>query len=385
MRRFIALLTAVLLLVLPLCASAEENAARQMIQEKNSSLTLLRHLYQNQNTLVFSPLSLTVALSMAAEGASGETLVQLDSFLGDKRPDWMVLEDLSFSGAEIANTAFVRPEFSLLSDYQDALSEKYEADPAWMENGNVMNQVNDWVSDHTGGLIDALLDSEPSPETVLLLISALSMKAEWASPFDPANTGFAVFHAPHGDVEVSSMRQTDTFLYGETDGVQSIALPYKNSALEMIVLLPEDGNLQTLVDELSQSPDQFIQKYEPSENTLVQLSLPNVYAESSFELKDALLAEGVADAFDPLNADFSGMAENALELDLHIGSVLQKTVLKVNETGTEASAATQVAMLARGAYVGKTAVMNVDRPFMMLIHDPASGYVLFASCINNPA
>lgn len=383
MRKFIALLTAVLLLIMPLYASAEEGSTA--IQEKNSSLRLLKHLYRNQNTLVFSPLSLTVALSMATEGASGETLSQLDSFLGDKRPSPMVLEDLSFSGVSIANAAFVRPEFTLLTDYQETLSDKYEAAPAPMENGNVMNQVNNWVSDHTDGLIDALLDSEPSPETVLLLISALSMNAEWALPFNPANTGFAVFHAPAGDIEVSSMRQTDAFLYGETDGVQSISLPYKNSAPEMIVLLPEDGNLQPLVDELSASPDQFIEKYQPTENMLVQLSLPNVHAESSFELKDALLASGVSDAFDPSIADFSQMAENALELDLHIGSVLQKAVLKVNEAGTEAAAVTQVAMLARGAYIGKSAVMNVDRPFMMLIRDPASGYVLFASCINNPS
>ena len=207
MLKFIALLTAVLLLIMPLYASAEEGSTA--IQEKNSSLRLLKHLYRNQNTLVFSPLSLTVALSMAAEGASGETLSQLDFFLGDKRPSPMVLEDLSFSGVGIANAAFVRPEFTLLTDYQETLSDKYEAAPAPMENGNVMNQVNNWVSDHTDGLIDALLDSEPSPETVLLLISALSMNAEWALPFNPANTGFAVFHAPAGDIEVSSMRHTD--------------------------------------------------------------------------------------------------------------------------------------------------------------------------------
>ena len=108
---------------------------------------------------------------------------------------------------------------------------------------------------------------------------------------------------------------------------------------------------------------------------------PAVHAHLSAELVQILslihLSAGAA--------DFSRMAEYALDMDLHIGSILQKTVLKVNETGTEAAAATQVAMLARGAYISETAVMNVDKPFMMLIHDPASGCVLFASLINNPA
>ena len=383
MRKLIALLTAILLCAAPI-AHAEETVVPDL-QEKNSSLRLLQQLYTEQNTLVFSPLSLTIALGMAAEGAEGETLAQLDSFLGDKRPDWMVLEDLSFSGVEIANTAFLRPELTLLPEYEDALMDEYAAEPALMESGNVMNQVNDWVYEHTDGLIDGMLDQEPGDETMLLLINALSMKAEWASTFNPADTSFAVFHAPEGDIEVSSMNQTSSFLYSEIDGVQSVALPYKNSALEMIVLLPESGNLQPLVDELSASPDQFIEKYAPAEETLVQLSLPNVCVESSFELKEALLAMNVSDAFDPAQADFSRMAENALEMNLHIGSVLQKTVLKVNETGTEAAAATQVAMLARGAFNPKTAVMNVDRPFMLLVHDPASVYVLFAACINNPA
>ena len=383
MRRIFALFTAVLLLLAIPGAHAEETAAAP---EKNASLKLLRHLYQgeSQNTLVFSPLSLSIALSMAAEGADGETLRQLNEFIGS-RPDPLLIEDLRFSGVEIANAAFLRPEFQLLTDYEDALKDRYEAEAAPMEPDNVMNQVNDWVYEHTDGLIDNLLEQEPSPETMMLLVNALSMKAEWVSPFNPVNTGFSVFHAPSGDIEVSSMRQTDTFRYSETEGVQSVALPYRNSSLEMIVILPSDGNLQALTDELSDSPDAFLEKYAPTEDTLVQLSLPNVCAESSFELKDALLAMNVTDAFDPDAADFSLMAENALDMDLHIGSVLQKTVLKVNETGTEAAAATQVAMLARGAYAGKTAVMTVDRPFMMLIHDPASGCVLFAALINNPA
>lgn len=385
MRRIIALLTAVILCLIPLCVHAEDSPATQL-PEKNASLRLLKELYQAQNTLVFSPLSLTIALSMAEAGAAGETYAQLNSFLGEKRPDWMLIDDLSFSGAELANAAFLRPEFTLLPAYADVLTDEYEADTFLMEEGNVLNQVNDWVSENTDGLIDDLLSEEPGAETMMLLINALSMQAEWRSPFDPANTLPALFHAPDGDIEVSSMNQSAYFMYGETDDVQSVALPYRNSSLEMIVLLPNDGNLQALVDQLCAAPDEFTARHTAAhESTLVQLSLPNVCAESSFELKDALMAQGVTDAFNPDTADFSAMAENALDMDLHIGRVLQKTILKVNETGTEAAAATQVAMLARGAMNPKTAVMTVDKPFMLLVHDPASGYVLFAACINNPA
>jgi len=298
----------------------------------------------------------------------------------------MFIEDMRFSGVQLADIALVRPGFELLGTYEQALSRKYDASVASMDPESVMMQVNDWVSDHTQGLIEELLTEEPDPNTMLLLINALSMKADWVHPFPAAATGFGLFHAPQGDIEVSSMHQTASLSYSCVDGVQTVSLPYRNSPLEMLVLLPEDGNLDALIEALCASPDEFIARHEPQEEKMVRLSLPNVYAESSFELKDALMAMGVINAFDPDLADFSAMAANAPEYDLYIGSVLQKAVLHVNETGTEAAAATQVAVLTRGAFAPQEIIeMNVDRPFMMLVYDRFSGYVLFAACINNPA
>ncbi|MBQ2956815.1 MAG: hypothetical protein IJE08_10170 [Clostridia bacterium] len=386
MRQWIALLTALSLFLLPVSIRAEAADIPGRSSERNSSLALLSSLYEGQNTLVFSPLSLSVALGMALEGADGATREQLDAFLGGKAPGGFVLEDLRYSGAEMANAAFCRPDFTLLPDYADTLIDRFDADAVSMQNGSVMEQVNDWVNEHTGGLIDQFLPEEPDPLTKLLLVNALGFKANWASPFDPVNTGFSVFHAPEGDIEVSSMRQTSTFLYKEAEAYQSVILPYRNSALEMVVLLPKDGDIGALIQDISNTPDDFIREHLPEQTARVRLSLPNVHAESSFELKDALQMFGVTDAFSPDLADFSRMAENACDLDLHISSVLQKTILKVNETGTEAAAATQVSMAVRGAFIQEETVeMNVDRPFMMLVHDPASGYVLFAACINNPA
>ncbi len=385
MRKLLALLTALSLLSFPLNAYAETDTTASAPAVKNAPLQLLGQLYANQNMMVYSPLSLSLALSMAEEGAQGSTKDQLSAVLGDNRPGAMELEDLAFSGVKIANTAFLRSDFTLLADYEETLSDSYDAEPMLMIDGNVMNQVNDWVFEHTDGLIDGLLTEEPDGNTKLLLINALSLKADWVHSFNPVNTLAGLFHAPEGDIEVSMMHQSDIFLYGETEGVQTVVLPYRNSSLEMLVLMPGNGNLQPLVDELSASPDAFIEKHAPTENAMVSLALPNVRAESSFELKDALIALGASDAFNPDKADFTAMAENADELDLYIGSVLQKAVLNVNETGTEAAAATQVAMLARGAYMEKIVEMTVDRPFILLLRDSTSRFVLFAACINNPA
>lgn len=383
MSKWLSLLLVFALLLTPYtCSGAEFSPS----SEKNASLRLMSTLYTGQNTLVFSPLSLTNALAMAAEGAEGDTKTQLSSLLGSMT-DWdFLLDDLAFSGVSMANAAFLHPELMLLPDYEDVLDERYAASVEAMNSGSVMPQVNEWIADATDGMIPEMLSSEPDKDTRLLLIHALSMKSEWESPFPASQTVFTVFHSPDGDIEVSTMRQTGSFAYGKVNGIQAVSLPYRNSVLQMTVFLPEDGNLAPLVDLLSQSPDEFLQQYLPTESARVHLSLPNVRAESSFELKDSLISLGITDAFDPNRADFSAMAENASDLKLHIGSILQKAVLRVNETGTEAAAATQVSMAAGCALIQEETVeMNVDRPFLLLVNDPGSGYILFAACINNPS
>lgn len=53
MRKIVALLIAALICLIPLCVHAEESPTTQL-PEKNASLRLLKELYQEQNTLVFS-------------------------------------------------------------------------------------------------------------------------------------------------------------------------------------------------------------------------------------------------------------------------------------------------------------------------------------------
>lgn len=390
MRKWISLVLAFALCLLPLYARAEEETpkptdAAPEILEKNAPLKLLSTLYTGQKTLVYSPLSLSVALGMAAEGACGETKAQLDAFLGERRPELMFLEDLTFSGVKLANTAFYRPELKLLDSYRDALKDQHDAEAVEMKEGSVAPQVNEWVSNQTDGMIAQMLDQEPDAATMMILINALSMKANWELPFDGNHTGAAAFHAPDGDIEASMMHQTEFFRYAEVDGVQAVSLPYADSTLQMTVLLPREGDLSALVEQISEAPDAFLNKYLPEEFRDVQLSLPNIRTESSFELVPALAEAGVTDALDASKADFSAMAENAQDMGLYIGRVLQKTMLNVNETGTEAAAATAVIMRAKGAVSTQSVEMNVNRPFMLLVHDRESGYVLFAACINNPS
>ena len=90
---------------------------------------------------------------------------------------------------------------------------------------------------------------------------------------------------------------------------------------------------------------------------------------------------GMPDAFSLPPADFSGIDGKK---DLVISAVLHKAFVDVNETGTEAAAATAV-------IVGRTSVMpdpppvfRADHPFVFLIRDTRTGSILFMGRLTNP-
>jgi len=111
----------------------------------------------------------------------------------------------------------------------------------------------------------------------------------------------------------------------------------------------------------------------------LNLALPKFKIESEFGLGDALQAMGMTQAFSP-DADFSGMTGNR---ELHIGAVIHKAFVDVNETGTEAAAATAVIMELTMAPAEPINV-TVDRPFLFMIYDRPTGTILFMGRVVEP-
>ena len=208
MKRMICLL---LCLLLMLGAAPAETMEVKPVPGEMLGFELLKESYLEGENTVLSPLSLTLALGMAAEGAQGETLSQLLAAL-----DAANAGDLATVPEEIrdANAVFVRPGLPLKDAYVQALEEKYGAE--WFEiRGNVANKVNKWVNKHTDGLIDKLMDDAPASDIAMLLINAVAMDADWTQPFMKEGTYEETFHAAAGDVMVEMMHQTEYFNYAE--------------------------------------------------------------------------------------------------------------------------------------------------------------------------
>lgn len=346
-----------LLLLIP-CARAE-----------NMAFSMLRALYTSGENTVLSPVSLNTALNMAAEGALGITKEELLAFT----------DDLASGEIASANVLFVSERIALKPDYEQALLDRCAAE-AFAIDENIVENANRWISEKTGGMIENFMQAPPA-DTGLVLINAVAMDKEWRFPFDPERTSPEKFFTGDQSLTVPMMRQTEDFLYCEKDGTQIVRLPYKDSALEMWIVLPEENGMPALLDALAEAgPEPFIQDAATRE---VILSLPKIDITDDNDLVGPLKALGVNAAFAP-EADFSAMSDTPMR----VGSVRQKARITMDEESTKAAAVTQVVMLATALAPDsrpEPIVMTVNRPYLLMIRDGETGALCFNAVVENPS
>ena len=342
-------------------------------------LEALRLTADGAHNQFVSPVSLAWALSMAAQGASGDTLAALLTALdADDAGDIAALADaLAQSGLRQANAAFVRSDLPLREGYAEALQTRFGGELFTLD---AADRVNAWVRKQTDGLIEQLLDAEPDPDIRLMLVNAIAMDANWQVPFEADRTQEDVFHAPGGDVRADFMRGTLSARYAEIDGTQVIRLDYYGSDLYMLVALPPEGGVPALLDALAERGAAAIAPGDAPRE--VDLRLPKLDVAAQADLTGPLTALGLELPFSN-DADFSGISPQGLK----ISEVLQKVRVQVDELGTRAAAATEVGMKANGArmQLEKPVEMTVDRPFVVLIADDATGALCFAGVVADPA
>lgn len=375
MRRLFCLFLTLLLLTAPALSETSGNLL---------GLSLLTDMTDGTKNAAVSPLSLQMALSLAREGAAGETRAELDALLAGDAIDTETLLDnaryaddyarggMSVPGLRAANAGFVDPEVELLPDYVSRVDAEWfplDTDPA---------NINAWASKHTDGLIDRILTAPLSPDTVLCLVNALAMEARWECAFDEDDTYRGIFHAPDGDVETDLMYQEHAFAYGERDGAQLVRLPYQGTSLAMYVILPEEGGVQPALQALAQEGMAYFDGMEIGPD--VRLTLPKFSLTYGDSLLDGLRARGMT-LSTSLDADFSAMCA---DVPLYIGDVRQNVRVDVDEEGTRAAAVTAILMLP-GASMPleepEFVEMTVDRPFLFVIADEESGAIAFAGVV----
>ncbi len=361
------------------------------------ALDLYGRLRDRPGNLFASPYSLSTALAMTYAGARGETARQMAATLHfspppeSLHPAFAALDREVNEGTgrpyklSVANALWGQEGESFLPDFLRLLVENYRAGlrPVDFRSGQQARRaINAWVEEQTGGKIkDLLQPPHPRPDTSLVLTNAIYFKGDWASPFPKGATKDEDFTVTEDKrIPVPMMHRIGRLNYHDGGEFQALELPYAGDDLAMVVLLPRkaDGLAEFERSLTARSLPDSLTKLRPHR---VEVALPRFRMESGLELASVLSAMGMPAAFGG-DADFSGINGRR---NLFLSAVIHKAFVDVNEEGTEAAAATGVAV-ARLAVIRPDPVVEfrADHPFVFLIRHNRSGSLLFLGRVINP-
>ena len=345
---------------------------------------------------MFSPMSIKMALALAANGASGETQDQILNALGLTNLDEFnaLSKDLiaRYSQTDIlklniANSIWMNKDKTsqnFSNSFKKTATDFYDAEVKSITNSNAVKEINGWVSDKTNGKIPAIIQN--ADDFWAMLINAIYFKGAWLDEFSVNATKPDLFNNADGTkISVDFMNKTKWFPYAETKLVKMIELPYQNRLekfsddgeyldtevykdldVSMYLIMPEgDINVE---QELSAAINDNAFK-----STYIKMAMPKFKIEYSTDLNDIFMNMGITTAFDEKNADFTKMFDKG---NMWFTKTIHKTFIDVDEKGTEAAAVTAIGM-AGSSLPPEPIELKFNKPFYFAIRDNTSGETLF--------
>ncbi|XP_034638624.1 neuroserpin [Trachemys scripta elegans] len=361
----------------------------------------LRATGEDENIL-FSPLSIAIALGMVELGAHGSTLKEIRHSLGydslKNGEELSFLKDLSDMATTeesqyvmtIANSLYVQNGFHISDKFLQLVKKYFKAEVEnvdFSQSAAVANHINKWVENHTNNMIKDFASSRDfSALTHLALVNAVYFKGNWKSQFRPENTRtFSFTKDDESEVQIPMMYQQGEFYYGEfSDGsneaggiYQVLEIPYEGDEISMMIVLSRQEVPLVTLEPLVKA--QLIEEWANSvKKQKVEVYLPRFTAEQEVDLKDVLKGLGITEVFSR-NADLTAMSDNE---ELYLAKAIHKSFLEVNEEGAEAAAASGMIAISRMAVLYPQVI--VDHPFFFLVRNRRTGTILFMGRVMHP-
>lgn len=370
----------------------------QLVEADNAfGLELFQKIREesDEENLMISPLSVSVALAMAYNGADGATKTEMETLL---KLNGLTVEEINASYKmlinalqsldeevvfEIANAIFYADGFSVKPAFLSVNEDVYDAEVSKLNFSSpaAVETINGWVAEKTKDKIEKIID-QLSPLDRMVLLNAIYFYGTWTNEFDKEGTHNLRFEKTDGTgLEVPMMSKQEKLPYASNNLFKAIKMPYGNGQYNMVVFLPVGGNnSQDIIDELSSSKwKNWMESLEMTDR--VQITMPRFKYAFETQLKNVLKIMGMQKAFMPNMADFSGISDE----NLYISEAIHKSYIDVNETGTEAAAVT-------GLVFATTSIGNepptipfyVDRPFVYAITENDTDAILFIGEVNHP-
>jgi serine protease inhibitor len=345
----------------------------------------------SKENIALSPFNIYVAMLLLYEGSDSTTRTEIGEVLhlGSNASACNAYRELlhrlpapgnNVSKLLIANGVWLKAGFPFREEYVTRVSKCYDAYVShFSDTESAKREVNEWVSRKTEGMIKELFNRIPK-DTVALLVSALYFEGLWVKPFTPA--GNRTFWTPEGPVKTAFMGVTTQVKAVKGEGYVALELPYRNTSVTMVVIMPEDlrsftenitsGKLRDVLDGLKNAKPKMI-----------EVMMPKFYVSSRYgEMQKYLESLGVKEAFQPYKADLTRLAR-VRKGDLYVNKVVHVAAVNVTETGTKAAAATGISV-SLTAVPQPTQKISIDHPFIYMLVDRGTDTILFIGQVTDP-
>ena len=383
---------------------ASQDDLEDQAEEINKlAVALYQKLAAEEGNLIYSPYSIYQAFLMVYAGAAADTKTEIAQALNidldddqdvhnlmnalnklmTSAPSYLAenAQPLQFN---VANALWVQQDTSFEQDFLDTLSANYNAGLKLVDFSDpeaARQAINLWVASQTNDKIKDLIPEGVLNElTRLVITNAVYFKGAWQNPFDLNSTKSEPFYLLDGSEQsVEMMHNSFTGSGLVSDRFQAVKLNYQGGNYAMAVIMPT-GDFAEFEQTLDEDTIKQIMTNFDGNFGQVNLGLPKFKNESSFNLGEQLKALGIQQAFDSQAADFSGISET---MDLYITDVLHKAYIDVNEEGTEAAAATAIA-------IGTTSMptdswdITFDHPFIYVIYETTTNTIVFMGRVVAP-
>jgi len=380
-------------------SQASTQGVQQVVDGNNQfTIKLFNNISKDSNKNVFlSPWSISNAMAITFEGASGNTASEIQNVLNFPT-DYNILRssyaklinDNNKNGGNFtlktANAIWINNKSNVLTEYKNTVDKYYLASSKSLDFANnsvtSANEINSWVRKNTNNKIDKLVSPDNvNNSTEIIITNAVYFYADWLDKFDKKDTKNQDFQLI-GDqtISIPFMSLTKNFNYAEDENTQVLEMDYKGKKVSMLVLLPKENSTQNL--ESSLTIDQITKWKNNITKEKVLVQMPKFKFETEYQLIKNLQELGITSPFIAGKADFSKLSSSK---GLYINTINHKAYVDVSEKGTEAAAATSGGVMIMSLpRVVEPIKFIVDHPFIFIISEKETGNILFIGKVINP-
>lgn len=349
----------------------------------------------NEDNLIASPLSAHFVLSMAAYGADGNTVREMKDVLHLPINNSISCQDFEKLlkrlrnqnkdvTINIANRIYINNRFKLRSEFKKLINKSFSSGAREVNVTDPKRSaqiINNWIEKNTKHKIHSIISEEDiTDSTRMILLNAIYFKGNWKNNFIQRSTENRTFHIDNNNkIQVPTMFNYDEYVIGELHDLRArfIVIPYRNSDLSMVVILPDEiDGLSHVITNLNSF--NYTRLNITGSLQKIYVYLPKFKIESSIWLQNPLQKLGMTEMFTD-QANFAGIAKHPLL----VTQVIQKAFIDVNEEGTEAAAST-VSMMVPYSYDSNPRIIKINKPFLFKIIDTRDKMTIFVGAVTNP-